>query len=38
MRLSMTLAIFSRLVNLVTSVVTFELSVLADEADNTDIF
>ena len=35
---SMTLAIFSSMVNLVTSVVTFELSVLADEAGNTDIF
>jgi len=38
MRLSMTFAIFSSMVNLVTSVVTFQLSVLADEAGNTDIF
>lgn len=38
MRLSMTSAIFSSMVNLLTSVVTFELSVLADEAGNTDIF
>ena len=38
MRLSMTSAIYSSMVNLVTSVVTFELSVLADEAGKTDIF
>lgn len=38
MRWGMTTAIFSSMVNLVTSVVTFELSVLADEAGNNDIF
>ena len=38
MRLSMTSATFSSMVNLVTSVVTGELSVPADEAGNTDIF
>ena len=37
-RRGMTTAIFSSMVNLVTSVVTFELSVLADEAGNNDIF
>ena len=37
-RRGMTTAIFSSMVNLVTSVVTFQLSVLADEAGNTDIF
>jgi len=38
MRLGMTTAIFSSTVSLVTSLVTCELSVRADEAGNTDFF
>jgi len=38
MRQGMTTAIFSSMVNLVTSLLTCELSVPADEAGNTNIF